>query len=146
MDKISTRGHARFGSGRGVQCYLLIFAQNMQPPSGNLREREPPGTSLKFKKTQTGQVPGAHFLRQIMFPDRSRPFPEVAGAHFLRQIIVPGPFPDVPGALFLQRIGNFLLENGTFRCPKPSKPWRHANFFKNGLAERPQNQHLNPQI
>ena len=113
--------------------------------------REPPGTgtsgnSFKILKTQTGQVPGAHFLRQIMFPDRSRPFPEVAGAHFLRQIIVPGPFPDVPGALFLRRIGNFLLENGTFRCPKPSKPGRHANFFKNGLAERPQNQHLNPQI
>ena len=70
--------------------------------------REPPGTgtsgnSFKILKTQTGQVPGAHFLRQIMFPDRSRPFPEVAGAHFLRQIIVPGPFPDVPGALFYDK-------------------------------------------
>ena len=35
-----------------------------------------------------------------MFPERSRPFPEVAGALFLRQIIDPGPFPDVPGAFF----------------------------------------------
>ena len=97
MDKFSTRGHARFGSGREVQCYLLIFAQNMQPPSGNLREREPPGTLLKFKKPKPGRfpepifydkscsrtVPGRSrrlpepiFYDKSLFPDRSRMFPE----------------------------------------------------------------------
>ena len=75
LDKISTRGHARFGSGRGVQCYLLIFAQNMQPPSGNLREREPPGTLLKFKKPKPGRFPEPIFTTNH----------------------VPGPFLAVPG-------------------------------------------------
>ena len=75
-------GTPRLGAGAGYNVIFLIFEQNRQPPSGSLREREPTGTHLKFKKPKRGRFPEPNFLRQIVFPDRSRPFPEVPRTPF----------------------------------------------------------------